>query len=61
MQKFPKFVPGFSHYLKPAMRDGSQFTGVSLHPGIDRGIALDRAVESQEVRFHRRSRQGGSG
>src|SRR3954463_1138646 len=55
MQKLPYFVPAFSHYLKPAMRDRAQFTCVFLHPGIDRGIPLDSAVESQQFRSHRRS------
>src|SRR5258707_13305698 len=61
MQKLPDFVPAFSHHLKPLMRDGSQFTGMlfplhlHLYPGIDGGIALDSAVESQQFRSHRRS------
>jgi hypothetical protein len=55
MQKLPDFVPTFSHHLKPLMRDGSQFTCMLSHPSIDRGIALDSAVESQQFRSHRRS------
>src|SRR5205809_7799661 len=55
MQKFPDFVPAFSHHLKPLMRDGSQSTCMLFHPCIDGGIALDSAVESQQFRFHRRS------
>jgi hypothetical protein len=54
MQKFPDFVPAFSHHLKPPMRDRSQFTGMRLHPRIDGWIALDRAVESQQICLHRR-------
>src|SRR5947209_9107852 len=55
MQKLPDFVPAFSHHLKPLMRDGSQFTYVLFHARIDGGIPLDSAVESQQIRSHRRS------
>jgi hypothetical protein len=55
MQKFPDFVAAFSHHLKPLMRDVSQFTRVSFHPRIDRGIPLETAIESQQFRSHRRS------
>src|SRR4029077_11886269 len=55
MQKFPDFVPAFSHHLKPPMRDGSQFTCMLFHPRIDAWIPLDSAVESQQFRSHRRS------
>src|SRR6202163_3500482 len=55
MQKFPDFVPAFSHHLKPLIRDGSQFTCMLFHPRIDGGIPLDSAVESQQFRSHRRS------
>src|ERR1700694_1682593 len=55
MQELPDFVPAFSHYLKPLMRDGSQFTCMLVHPRIDGGIPLDSAVESQQFRSHRRS------
>src|SRR5260370_24276804 len=53
MQKLPNFVPAFSHYIKPLMRDGSQSTWMLFHPRIDGGIPLDRAVESQQFRSHR--------
>jgi hypothetical protein len=53
MQKFPDFVPAFSHHLKPLMRDGSQFTCMLFHPRIDGGIPLDSTVESQQFRSHR--------
>src|ERR1700730_10045279 len=57
MQKLPDFVPAFSHHLKPLMCDGSQFAcmlfRLHLHPGIDGGIALDSAVESQQIHSHR--------
>ena len=56
MQKLANFVPTLSHHLKPLMRDGSQFTCMLFHPGIDGGIALDSAVESQQVRSHGRAR-----
>jgi hypothetical protein len=46
MQELPNFVPAFSHYLKPVVRDGSQFTGVRFHPRIDGGIPLDSSVKS---------------
>src|ERR1700690_2689737 len=55
MQKFPDFVPAFSHHLKPLVRDGSQSTRMLFHPRINGGIALDSAVESQQFRLHRRS------
>jgi hypothetical protein len=53
MQKFPDFIPAFSHHLKPLMRDGSQFASMRFHPRIDGGIAFDSAVELQQVRSHR--------
>src|SRR6266576_165038 len=53
MQKFPDFVPAFSHHLKPLMRDGTQFTCMLFHPRINGGIPLDSAVESQQLRSHR--------
>jgi hypothetical protein len=56
MQKLPDFVSALSHHLKPPMRDGSQFTGMLFQPRINGGIPLDSAVESQQVRFHRRWR-----
>jgi hypothetical protein len=49
MQEFPDLVAALSHHLKPLVRDGSQFALMFFHPGIDGGIALDSAVESQEV------------
>src|ERR1700694_1141469 len=52
MQKFPDFVPAFSHHLKPLMRDGSQFTCMLFHPRINGGIPLDSAVESQQFRSY---------
>jgi hypothetical protein len=54
MQNLPDFVAAFSHHLKPLLRDGSQFIGTLFHPGIDRGVSLDSAVESQQFRSHRR-------
>jgi hypothetical protein len=53
VQKLADFVTAFSHHLEPLMGDGSQFAGMVFHPGIDCGIALDSAVESQAVWFHR--------
>src|SRR5580698_2079537 len=50
MQKLTNFVPTISHHLKPLMRDGSQFACMLVHPGIDGGIPLDSAVESQQIR-----------
>jgi hypothetical protein len=53
MDEFADFVPAFAHHLKPPMRDGSQFPGMFFHPRINRGIALDSAVESQQFsRLH---------
>jgi hypothetical protein len=55
MQKLPHFVPAFSHHLKPPLRHGSQFTPMRSHPRLDGRIALDSAIESQQLRSHRRS------
>src|SRR5262249_8612715 len=55
MQKLPDFVPALSHDLEPLKRNGAQFTLMLLHPCIDGGIPLDSAVESQQIRSHRRS------
>jgi hypothetical protein len=55
MQKLADFVPALSHHLKPLLRDGSQFTRMLFHPGIDSRIPLDRTIESQQFRFHRGS------
>jgi hypothetical protein len=55
MQELPNFVATFSHYLKPTMRDGAQFTCMLFHPLINVGIVLDGPVESQQFRSHRRS------
>src|SRR5262249_38058008 len=49
MQELADFVPAFSHHFKPLMRNGSQFSCVPFHPGIDGGIPLDSAVESKEL------------
>lgn len=48
MQQLPHFVPAFPHDLKPAVRDGSQFTWMFSHPGFDRWLALNSTVESQQ-------------
>src|SRR5579885_274462 len=37
VQKLPDSVPALSHYLKPLMRDGSQFTCMLFHPRLDAG------------------------
>src|SRR5712671_1697984 len=55
MQKLADFVAAFPHHPKPLMRGGSQFTGTLFHQRIDGGITLDSAVESQQIRSHRRS------
>src|SRR5580658_3271654 len=52
MQELPDFVPAFSHCLKPLKRDGSQFSGMRVHPRIDGWIPLDSTVESQQFRSH---------
>ena len=52
MQKFPHFVPAFSHHFKPMMVDGLQGTWMLSHPRINGGISLDSAIESQQFRFH---------
>jgi hypothetical protein len=55
MQELADFVAALAHHLKPLLRDGSQFAFVVFHPCVDGGIAFDSAVESQQVRSHRRS------
>src|SRR5580658_7346484 len=55
MQELADFVPAFSHRLKPLKREGAQFSGMLFHPRIDGWIPLDSAVESQQLRSHRRS------
>jgi hypothetical protein len=55
VQELADFVAAFSHYLKPLMRDGPQFTTMLFHPRVDGGIPYDGAVESQQLRFHGRS------
>jgi hypothetical protein len=55
MQKLQDFVSGSSHHFKPLMGDSAQSTGMRFHPRVDRWIALDSAVESQQFRLHRRS------
>src|ERR1700735_3499406 len=55
MQKLPHFVAASPHHVKPLMRDGSPIPPLLFHPRIDGRIALDSAVESQELRFHRNS------
>jgi hypothetical protein len=55
MQKLPDFISAFSHHFKPLMGDGSQFTCMFSHPGIDSGVPLDSAVEAQQVGSHGRS------
>jgi hypothetical protein len=58
MQELEHFVPAISHDFKPALRDGSQFAPMSLHPRVDGRIAFDSSVESQQLGFHRRSFAG---
>src|SRR5262249_61014090 len=50
MQNFPDFVATLSHYLKPFMRDGSQFPCTLFHPRIDGWVPLNCAIESQQLR-----------
>src|SRR5437763_5968828 len=54
MQKLQDFIPASPHQLKPLTRDRSQFTFMFFHPRINGGIAVHSAVESQELRSHRR-------
>ena len=49
MQKFPYFVPAFSHHLKPLPRGGFQFTCMLFDPRIDGGIPRGNAAESQQL------------
>ena len=55
IQEFSNFVAAVSHYLKPLMRDDSQFTFLLFHPPIDGGSSLHSAVKSKQIRSHRRS------
>ncbi len=50
MQELADFVAAVSHHLKPLLRDSSQFAVMLVHPGIDGGVPLDSAVESEQVR-----------
>lgn len=55
MQDFADFVAAFAHRFKPVVRDGSQFTLMLFHPGVDRGIAFEDAIQAQDlvvVSFH---------
>src|SRR5271154_5639910 len=54
MQELPDFVAASSHHLKPLLRDGSQFARMVFHPRIDGGIMFGSAVESEQLRCHRR-------
>src|SRR5262245_55498108 len=55
MQELADFVAAASHRGKPLARDGSQSTCARFHPRVDGRISLDSAVESQQIRSHRRS------
>ena len=50
MQKLADFVSTFSHLVKPLARDGSQFTCMLFHPGVNGRITLDSAVQSKQFR-----------
>ena len=54
VQKLPHFIAAFSHRFEPRLRDGSQFNWMLSHPGIDGRVALDRAIEPQQIGSARR-------
>jgi hypothetical protein len=47
MHQLADFVPALAHHFKPALRDGSQLARMRFKPRINRGIALDRAVQTK--------------
>jgi hypothetical protein len=53
VQEFADFVAAVSHHFEPLVGDDAEFAGVAFHPGVDGGRALDGAVESQDLCFHR--------
>jgi hypothetical protein len=42
VQQLPNVFSARTHDLKPALRDRSQFTGMFVHPDIDRWISFNR-------------------
>ena len=46
MEEFADFVAAVAHEVEPMLGDGSEGTGVVLHPGFDGGVALEGSVES---------------
>ena len=50
MHEFADLVAAAAHDFEPSMSDGSQFTGMVFHPGIDGGIVLEGAVEFEQFR-----------
>lgn len=53
MQELPHLVSAFAHRFKPLMRDGSQFSVMRFHPGLDGGVPPDSTVKSQQFRVGR--------
>lgn len=53
VHELPDFVSAFSQHLKPPMRNIPQFTPMLFHPRVDGGIALDSAIQSEQIRSHR--------
>src|SRR6185312_3318458 len=53
VQDFPHLVSARSHHVKPLARDGSESAVMLVQPRIDGRIALDGAIESQQLAFYR--------
>ena len=52
VQQLAHVGPAAPHHLKPVVGDAAQFSGILLHPRIDRRVACNRGRESHQ-RIHR--------
>jgi hypothetical protein len=55
MKHFPDLIAAPPHDFKPLTRNGAQLAFMLFHPRINGGIAFNRSIESQQLRFHHRS------
>ena len=49
VQYLSNVVSAGAHDLKPALHDRAQFTGMFMHPGIDRWISLNRTWKPHQL------------
>ena len=49
VQQFSTIFSAPPHELEPLPRDRAQFTGLLIHPGLDRRIPLERTGEPQKA------------